>query len=75
MNKFKAQAESVIRVLEARLADEEEAKKRALFEAKEAMEGAESKVVSNQVVIKSLQMQLKEEGDLRKNVQDEVKLC
>jgi hypothetical protein len=36
------------------------------------MEASESKVVSNQVVIKSLQMQLREEAELRKNVQDEV---
>ena len=72
MNKYKAQAESVIRVLEGRLVEEEEAKKKAMSDAHKAMDTSEAKVVSNQVIISSLEMQVKEEEQLRQNLQNEL---
>lgn len=74
MNKYKSQAESVIRVLEARLSEEEESRKKSSNDIAKAVEAAEAKVISNQVIITSLEMQVKEEEELRNNVQNEVKV-
>ena len=61
-----------MRLAEGRIAEEEETKNRALASAKKVVETAENKVTKNQVMISSLEMQLKAEEELRVNLQNEV---